>query len=196
MPTSREFPDPAADDERRRAVRRHGRRAAAVLAALALAAGAAACGSSDDGGDSGGSDTAAQQPLSKDAYLKQVNAAQSRFAADAAKLDLANPSSAKDFGQSLGKLEILIDTLRKRLDAIVAPEAVTTEQDELVAQLRTYGSTISKQQGALTSGDPEKAKAAAQKVGKASTDFSQQFDATIKQINDNLGLETSTAPSK
>jgi hypothetical protein len=173
------------------------RRAIAILAALTISAGASACGSSDDdNGGSNGSDTSAQEPLSKDAYLKQVNAAQTEFATDAAKLNLANPSSAKDFGNSLGQLNGLIDTLRKRLDEIVPPDAVTTQQDEIVQQLRDYGDAIKQQKGALTSGDPQKAAAAAQKVGKASTEFSQEFDATIAEINDNLGLETSTTPSK
>ncbi len=171
-------------------------RAIAILAALALATGAVACGSDDDNGGSNGSDASAQEPLSKDAYLKQVNAAQTQFANDAAKLNLANPSSAKDFGNSLGSLNDLIDTLRKRLDDIVPPEEVTAEQDALVKQLTTYGTVIKQQKGALTSGDAQKAAAAAQKVGKASTTFSQEFDATIKQINDNLGLETSTTPSQ
>lgn len=172
-------------------------RAVAILAALAISAGVAACGSSDDNnGGSNGSDTSAQEPLSKDAYLKQVNAAQTEFASDAAKLNLANPSSAKDFGNSLGNLNGLIDTLRKRLDAIVPPEAVTAEQDALVQQLRDYGEAIEQQKGALTSGNAQKAAVAAQKVGKASTDFSQEFDATINKINDNLGLETSTTPGQ
>ena len=171
-------------------------RVIAILAALAISAGAVACGSSDDDNGSNGSDTSAQEPLSKDAYLEQVNAAQTQFANDAAKLNLANPSSAKDFGKSLGELKGRIDTLRKRLDDIVPPEDVTAEQDELVKQLTTYGTVIQQQKGALTSGDAQKAAAAAQKVGKASTTFSQEFDATIQQINDNLGLETSTAPSE
>lgn len=173
------------------------RRAVAVLAALTISASLGACGSSDDDNSgSNGSGTSAQEPLSKDAYLEQVNAAQTKFATDAAKLNLANPSSAKDFGNSLGSLNGLIDTLRKRLATMAPPDAVTAEQDELVEQLSDYGDVIQRQKGALTSGNPQKAAAAAQKVGKASTDFSQDFDATIKQINDNLGLETSTAPSE
>jgi hypothetical protein len=170
--------------------------AVAILAALAISAGLAACGSSDDdNGGNGGPSTNAQEPLSKDAYLEQVNAAQTAFASKAAKLNLANPSSAKDFGNSLGNLNGLIDTLRKRLDDIVPPDAVTTEQDALVQQLRDYGDAIERQKGALTSGNPQKAAVAAQKVGKASTDFSQEFDATINKINDDLGLESSTTPS-
>jgi len=171
-------------------------RAIAILTTLAISMGAIACGSGDDNGNSNGSDSSAQEPLSKEAYLKQVNAAQTQFANDAAKLNLANPSSAKDFANSLGSLNGLIDTLRKRLDDIVPPEQVTTQQDEVVQQLTDYGNVIQQQKGALTSGDAQKAAAAAQTVGKASTTFSREFDATIQQINNNLGLETSTTPSE
>jgi hypothetical protein len=170
------------------------RRAAALLAALAVSGGIAACGGGDDadGGGSGGSDSAESEPLDTDAYLEQVNGAQTDFATEAAKLNLANPASAKAFGNSLGELNGLIETLRKRLAAIEPPEDVASEHDALVRELGDYGDVIVAEQDALTSGDPEKARAAALKVGEASTEFSQQFDATIKQINDNLGLETST----
>ena len=163
--------------------------AIAILAALAISTGAVACGSGDDDGGSNGASTSAQEPLDQNSYLKRVNDAQTEFATDAAKLNLANPSSPKDFGQSLGELTGLIDTLRQQLAEIAPPEDVATEHDALVRQLGDYGDAIAQEQDALTSGDAAKAQAAAQKVGKASTTFSQDFDATIKQINDNLGLE-------
>jgi len=169
------------------------RRALTILAALAISAGAVACGSATDG-NGGGSDTSGDEAaLGKQEYLEQVNAAQTEFATDAAKLNLADPGSAKQFGNSLGDLDGLIETLRTSLDQMAAPEAVTTEQDDLVRILGDYGDTIGEQKGALTSGNPERATAAAQKVGKASTEFSQQFDATIKQINQNLGLKASSS---
>lgn len=161
----------------------------AIVAALAISAGAVACGSSDDS-DSGSDST--EQALSKDEYLKQVNAAQTRFATSAAKLNLANPASAKAFGASLDKLDGLVVKLQTQLDDIAEPEAVSTEQDKLVQELKDYNAVIRAQKDDLTSGDPEKAKAAAQKIGKASTTFSQEFDATIRQINENLGLKTTT----
>jgi cytochrome c556 len=185
--TLEELPMPAALGRRLRG-------ALVLVVAFALALGATACGSDDgDGGPS--ADTAQQEPLGKDAYLKQVNAAQSDFAADAAKLNLANPSSPKGFAKSLDQLGGLVDTLRRRLADIAPPEAVTAEQDELVQQLRDYGAAVKREKGDLSSGDPEKVKAAAEAIGKASTTFSQDFDATIRQINDNLGLETTTAPA-
>lgn len=169
------------------------RRALTILTALAISAGTVACGSATDG-NGGGSDTSGDEAaLSKQDYLKQVNSVQTEFATDAAKLNLANPASAKQFGNSLGDLEQLIERLRKSLDQMAAPEAVITEQDSLVRILGDYGDTIGEQKGALTSGNSERAQAAAKQVGKASTEFSQQFDATIKQINENLGLKPASA---
>jgi uncharacterized protein YukE len=167
------------------------RRALTILATLAISAGAVACGSATDGNGGGSDTTGDEAALSKQDYLKEVNAVQTEFATDAAKLNLASPSSAKQFGNALGELEDLIERLRKSLDQMAAPEAVLDEQNSLVRILGDYGDTIGEQQGALTSGDSERAQAAAKKVGKASTEFSQEFDATIKQINENLGLKSS-----
>jgi hypothetical protein len=173
----------------------HARRALALLAALTISFGAAACGSGDDddGGGSAGAATSEQEPLDTNAYLEQVNEAQTEFAGDAAKLNLASPESAKAFGKSLGRLTGLIDTLRQQLAQITPPEDVVTQHDKLVEELGDYREAIGEDKGALASDDPQKQVAAAQKVGKASTAFSQEFDATIKQINDNLGLESGTA---
>jgi hypothetical protein len=173
------------------------RRTLALLAALTISVGAVACGSGDDdGGGSGGADASEQEPLGTNAYLEQVNEAQTEFATAAAKLNLANPESAKAFGSSLGQLMGPIDTLRRQLAQITPPEDVAAEHDKLVKALGDYRETISEEKGALTSGDPQEQVAAAQKVGKASTAFSQGFDATIKQINDNLGLESGTGSAQ
>ncbi len=171
------------------------KRTLALLAALTISVGAVACSSDDDGG-SGGADASEQEPLDTNAYLEQVNEAQTEFVGEAAKLNLANPASAKAFGNSLGQLTGLIDTLREQLAQIPPPEDVTTEHDELVEELGDYRQVIDDERGALMSENPEKAQTAARVVGTASTDFSQEFDATIKQINDNLGLESSTGPSQ
>lgn len=169
------------------------RKTLALLAALTISVGAVACGSGDDDGGSGsGSSSSEQEPLDTNAYLEQVNQAQTEFAGEAAKLNLANPESAKAFGTSLGQLTGLIVTLRQQLAQIVPPEDVSAQHGKLVAELGDYRQTIDEEKGALTSGDVQEQVAAAQKVGKASTSFSQEFDATIKQINDNLGLESGT----
>lgn len=170
------------------------RRAVAILAALAISASVGACGSDDDDGGSSGSDTRAREPLSRDAYLEQLNAAQTAFADGAAKLHLPQPSSAKDLGAMLDELSRLIDTLRTRFDDMVPPDVVAAQQDELVLQLRDYGDAIERQKGALTSGNAQEATAASRSVDRASTAFARDFDATIGQINKNFGLQTG-APS-
>jgi hypothetical protein len=169
------------------------RRTVTILATLAISVGAAACGSATDD-NAGGSDTSGgDQALSKEDYLEEVNAAQAAFVRDAGTLNLADPDSPKQFGNTLGELEELIARLRERLAQVAEPEAVSAQQDKLVRELGDYGNAIRQQQDALTSGNPERAQAAARKVGAASTTFSQEFDAAIRQINRNLGLKTPSA---
>jgi hypothetical protein len=168
------------------------RRTVTILAALAISVGTAACGSATDN-NAGGSDTSGnEEALSKEDYLKEVNAAQAAFVKDAGTLNLSNPDSPKQFGDTLGELEQMIDRLRERLAQVAEPAAVSAQQDKLVRELGTYGNAIRQQQDALMSGNAARAQAAARKVGAASTTFSQEFDAAIKQINRNLGLETPT----
>lgn len=162
----------------------------ALLAAALLAFGAAACGSDDDGGNGGSSsdaaDTSESEPLSKDDYLKEVNTAQTDFATEAGKLNLANPSSPKGFKKSLDQLVGLIDKLTERLDAVEPPESVASQHDDLVSQLTAYGDAIEEEKGGLTSGEQKEVVDAAGKIQKASTTFSTDFSATINEINKRL----------
>lgn len=166
----------------------------ALLAVLAIAFGATACGS-DDGGDSdsGGTTTTEQEPLSKEDYLDQVNEAQTEYVAEVSKLNLANPSGPKDFAKSLDKVSGLTDTLEQQFADIVPPEDVTAEHEQLTQTLSDYNTVIKQQLDNLTSGDPQKVAEAAKKIGAASTTFSEDFDTTIDQINENLGLETNSS---
>jgi hypothetical protein len=162
----------------------------ALLAAAVLALGAAACGSDDDSGAGGGSGDAAEssdsEPLSKPEYEQQLNKAQTDFAAKAGKLDLANPSSPKDFKNSLDKLVVLIDDLTQRLEKFEPPEQVGSQHDELVGLLEGYGETIEAEKGGLDSDEQKEVVDAADKLGKASTTFSANFSKTVNQINKRL----------
>lgn len=162
----------------------------ALLAAALLALGAVACGSDDDNGDGGGgaasAETSEQEPLSTNAYLEEVNSAQTDFSSDAAKLNLANPSSPKGFKRSLDRLVGLIDGLTERLDAVAPPTSVESQHDQLVAQLTEYGDAIERQKGGLGSSDQAKVSSSASKIGEASTTFSTDFTETINKINGRL----------
>jgi hypothetical protein len=161
----------------------------ALLATALLAFGAAACGSDDDSGNGGGgnaADTSESEPLSNDEYLEEVNKAQTDFATQAGKLNLANPSSPKGFKKSLDRLVGLIDTLTQRLDAIEPPESVASQHDDLVGQLNRYGNVIEREKGDLASGDQQKVVNAAKEIQEASTTFSTDFSATITEINKRL----------
>lgn len=174
-------------EETPRRNRRRLRAVLAIVAALLLALGASACGSDDDGGGGpSGSDSSESEPLSKKDYLEQVNKAQTDFAGQAAKLDLANPSSPKDFKRSLDKLVGLIDRLEARLDGLEPPESVASQHDKLVNGLGDYGEVIEQEKGGLASDDRKEVVDAATEIGNASTKFSTDFNGTIQQINGNL----------
>ena len=166
---------------------RRARTALALAVAALLALSAVACGSDDDATNGGPkAATTEQEPLDKNAYLNEVNGAQTDFASEAAKLNLANPSSPKGFKRSLDQLVGLIDTLTQRLDDVEPPESVTAQHDKLVTQLTAYGDTIEEQKGGLSSSNQKTVADSATKIGEASTSFSESFDGTIKQINGRL----------
>jgi hypothetical protein len=160
----------------------------ALLATALLAFGAAACGSDDDSGDggNGSAESSEPQPLSKSEYEKQLNKAQTDFAAKAGKLNLANPSSPKGFKGSLDKLVVHIDDLTERMEGIEPPEEVSAQHDKLIGLLEDYGDSIEEEKGGLDSGDNKEVVQAAQKLGKASTTFSTDFSETVNQINKRL----------
>jgi hypothetical protein len=162
------------------------RAALAIVAALAIAFGAVACGSEDDSGGGGASGAAEQEPLNENDYLERVNDAQTDFAADAAKLDLANPSSPQGFKRSLDSLVGLIDTLIDRLEKVAPPEQVGTEHDDLTQTLSDYRAVLVEEKDGLSSEDRRKVVAAAKEIGTASRAFSRDFDAVIADVNENL----------
>lgn len=169
------------------------RKLAALLAAAALSVTFAACGSDDEESSSdepAATQTEQAEALSPDDYIKTVNEVQSEFASEAGKLNLANPSGPADFKKSLDELLVLLDTLVEDLDAADPPEEVSAEHEELVGTLRDYGDLVESNKQGLVSKDRAKIRASATKIGEGSTEFSQAFDAKIKEINDKLGKET------
>ena len=167
------------------------RKLAALLAAVALSITPAACGSDDD--ESPSDEPAAtqteQEALSPDAYIETVNKVQSEFASKAAKLNLASPGSPAAFKKSLDGLGVLLDTLIDDLDAAQPPEEVAAQHDELVGSLRDYGELVEANKEGLVSDDSARVSSSAAKIGEGSTKFSSSFDATIEEINTELGKE-------
>lgn len=167
---------------------------AALLAVLVVSLGLVACGGDDDeqSSGSGGGDNTEQSDggggdaLSKNEYLTQVNEAQTEFASESQKLDLANPEGPKDFQKKLEGLIPLVNDLITQLDEIEPPEQVTAEHDKLVSQLEDYKKVLEENIEGLGGGDQDEVREAAAAIGQASSKFSTTFDATIKDINAKL----------
>jgi len=167
-----------------------GRRLVALMAVLVVSLALAACGGDDEKSqNSSGSDTTEQSGgggLSKNDYLTQVNEAQSTFASESQKLDLANPKGPKDFQKKLEGLIPLVDDLVTELDEIQPPSQVTGEHDKLVTQLEDYKTVLQENIDGLGGGNEEEVRKAAGAIGQASSKFSTTFDRTIKDINAKL----------
>ncbi len=169
------------------------RRLVALIAVLVVSLGVVACGGDDEKSkNSSGGGTAEQSEggggggLSKNEYLTQVNEAQSTFASESQKLDLANPKGPKDFQKKLEGLIPLVDDLVTELDDIQPPSQVTTEHDKLVTQLEDYKKVLQENIDGLGGGDQDEVRKAAGAIGQASSKFSTTFDRTIKDINAKL----------
>jgi len=167
------------------------RRMAVLIAVMVSSVLLIACGGDDEkSANSSGTDTTEQsgggEGLSKNEYLTQVNAAQTTFASESQKLDLAKPKGPKDFQNKLEGLIPLVDDLVTELDDIEPPKQVTTEHDMLVAQLEDYKKVLEDNIGGLGGGDQDQVRKAAGAIGQASSKFSSTFDRTIKDINAKL----------
>jgi len=180
-------------DNESRPCRATARRLAALLAVMVVSLGLVACGGDDEessggggGGDTEQSDTGGDDALGKNDYLTQVNDAQSQFASESQKLDLANPKGPKDFQKKLEGLIPLVDDLITELDDIQPPEQVTAEHDKLVTQLEDYKKVLEDNIEGLGGGDQAQVREAASAIGEASSKFSTTFDATINDINAKL----------
>ena len=167
------------------------RRLVALIAVLVVSLALVACGDDEEkSANSSGSDTTEQSGggngLSKNDYLTQVNEAQSTFASESQKLDLANPKGPKDFQKKLQGLIPLVNDLVTELDDIQPPSQVTTEHDKLVTQLEDYKKVLQENIDGLGGGDQDEVRKAAGAIGQASSKFSTTFDQTIKEINAKL----------
>jgi hypothetical protein len=158
----------------------------ALLLSAVLAFGAVACGSEADSGGNAPSATADQGSPGAQDYLGEIRSAQTDFATDAAGLDLADPSSPRAFKKALDPFVILIDRLTARLGRIEPPAEVTGQHNDLTAQLTEYRDTIERQKDGLGSENQQQVVKSATAIGKASTRFSETFDATIGEINEQL----------
>lgn len=129
----------------------------------------------------------APKPPATNAYILELNTAQTEFAKKGSELNLANPKSPKEFSQELGKLDTLLDELIADTNDAKPPQVATKQHAKLVETLKEYQETLSVRKKDLVGKDQAKVQAAAEDIGKASTDFGTDFQTDIAAINKALG---------
>ena len=155
-----------------------------VLRALALLAlaftasglGLGACGGDDD-------------RKAKNDYVKQVNIAQSEFAANVETVAerITNKSSSSQDRKTLQEFQTAIDDVVADLRAIEEPDAVKSEHAQLVKAMSGFGAEIRKATRALRNPDTNTIAEAQRTIQGATQTVNVRIDQAIAAINSKLG---------
>jgi hypothetical protein len=155
-----------------------------VLRALALLAlaftasglGLGACGGDDD-------------RKAKSDYVKQVNIAQSEFAANVETVAerITNKSSSSQDRKTLEQFQAAIDDVVTDLRAIKVPGDVESEHKQLVGAMSGFGAQIEEATLALRNPDSRTIAEAQRTIQTATQTVNVRIDAAIAAINSKLG---------
>jgi predicted small secreted protein len=128
----------------------------------------------------------------KNAYVRQVNAAQTEFASTITKVSqsITQKSSAAEDQRTLRRFEAAIDNVVGDLRGIEVPEDVESEHGRLVAAISGFGDDISKANEALRDPTTRTLELAQQRIAKATRTVNARIDSAIASIN--VKLESST----
>lgn len=151
----------------------------AALFALAFAALAlGGCG----GGD--------EDRKAKNAYVREVNAAQSAFAltVDTVAERIARKrSSSSQSRKTLEQFQSAIEDVVKDLRAIEVPGSVQSEHDQLVSVMSGFGAQIKKANAALRNPTSRNIGEARNTIATATQTVNVRIDSAIAAINSELG---------
>jgi hypothetical protein len=121
----------------------------------------------------------------KNAYARQVNAAQSKFAEA-----VANASQGSERDRSLRRQQQLLRSFHAAIEGVVrdlrnidAPSEVSKEHNELVSVMSGYGDEIGRADETMRNPTPLATEQAKQRLASASRSVSAQVNAAIAAIN-------------
>lgn len=142
-----------------------------LVAALALGA----CGGSDR--------------EQKNAYVREVNAAQERFAQTVTSVSekITPKSSATQDRRTLERFRKAIADVVERLRGVDAPEDVKAEHARLVEAMSGFGADIERATDALRDPDSRKIAEAQRAIAAATQTVNLRIDEAIAAINQKLG---------
>jgi hypothetical protein len=144
-----------------------------LLAVAVLALGA--CGGEDD-------------QKAKNAYVGEVNAAQSEFANTVQTVSerITPKSSSRQDRKTLEEFQDAIADVVKNLRGIDVPDGVDSEHDQLVEAMSGFGDQIEQATVALRNPDSTKIAAAQRTIQTATQTVNLRIDAAIAAINSKL----------
>lgn len=150
------------------------RRVAATVTALVAVVALAGCG--------GGTST-----KEKNAYAREVNAAQQRFATTVS--TVAQPGAGGSVAKqqrTLTRFKRAIDSVVRELRGIDAPSEVTKEHERLVAVMTGFGKDIGEASDAMRNPTPQRIELAKRRLGGVTQSVNARVAAAIAAINAKL----------
>lgn len=146
--------------------------AALLLGAVALSA----CGDDSDSREE------------KNAYVSEVNAAQTGFASQVTTVSqqITSKSSPNQDRRTLERFEAAIGDVVAQLRGIDVPKAVETEHKQLISAMTAFGTEIKKATDALRDPDTRSIAEAQRAITTATQTVNGQIDAAIAAINSKL----------
>jgi hypothetical protein len=121
----------------------------------------------------------------KNAYAREVNAAQSKFAEA-----VSNASQGSERDHSLRRQQLLLRNFHTAIEGVVrdlrnidAPREVSKEHDQLVSVMSGYGDAIGRSEETMRNPTPLATEQASQRLAAASRSVSAQVNAAIAAIN-------------
>lgn len=150
-----------------------------IISLVALALGAIALGACGDDADS---------REAKNAYVRDVNAAQMAFASTVTTVSqqITSKSSPADDRRTLERFEKAIDDVVVQLRGIDVPEDVEAEHERLVTAMTGFGAEIEKATEALEEPDTRSIAMAQRALTNATQTVNGQIDSAIAAINSKL----------
>lgn len=150
------------------------RRLAATVTALVAVTAIAGCG--------GGTST-----KEKNAYAREVNAAQQRFATTVS--TVAQPGTAGSIAtqqRTLTRFKRAIDSVVRDLRGIDAPSEVTKQHERLVAVMSGFGKDIGEASAAMRNPTPQRIELAKRRLAGVTQSVNARVAAAIAAINAKL----------
>jgi hypothetical protein len=144
-----------------------------LLAAMAVALGA--CGGADDRKE-------------KNAYVREVNAAQTEFASSTTRISQrTSPAGIGAYRRTLGRFQASITAFSTTLSKISVPEAVTGEHARLVAAVTSFAKDFKAIVAVLDNPTPRSLSEAQTEIMTATQRANARIEAAAKSIDEKLG---------